>query len=325
MAASVPYVRVDGGAAISGTDLAVTEGSDVDFWVEHDGSLAVSWTGPGGLTGSSDSIRLKSIRPTRSGSYTCTLVNEQGCVTEYTFNLSVAWLDLDVHEAESFIGQFGIRLESCKDWGGGKYVGYIEDGDWCQYLIHFDESGYYTLTARVAAGSGGGSMEISTRDSLLGTLLIDGDPAGGWDNWMTTRALEVAIGEGYQILQFTFRGGEGSLFNFNWFDLQFDRAFEVTFLKERPEVGVFPNPVISEATIVYTLTEPSKVDLQIVNGSGSLVRSFASGELMQPGIYSVNWNPSDHGQGSLPGGVYFIRFRCDDAVLTRKVVLVSGF
>jgi len=324
MAASRPYAGVDGGVPVNGTDLSVTEGSDVVLWVEYDDPLMVSWTGPGGLTGSTDTIRLESIRTTAGGVYTCILMNVQGCETSYQFDLSVELQELDVYEAESFISQSGVRLETCTDWGGGKYIGTIGEGDWCHYLINIADPGYYSLTARVASGSAGGRMEISTRDSIVGILDVDGTLSGGWDNWITTEPVEIPLGQGTQLLQFTFQGGAGSLFNFNWFDLQFSRPLDPVSGRARPAIELYPNPLVSGSTIEFTVSEPSVVDLQIININGSVVRSFLSGAKVQPGRYTQVWNAQDLGQEELPGGVYFIRFRCNGILMTRKALLISG-
>ncbi|MGW8314232.1 MAG: family 43 glycosylhydrolase [Bacteroidales bacterium] len=325
MAASSPYVRVDEGEPVNGTNLTVMEGSDVTLWVEHDDPLTVAWSGPGGLTGSSDTISLDRIRATQGGEYTCTLVNNQGCMTEYSYQLTVNLMELEVYEAESFISQSGVRLESCADWGGGKYVGAIGDGDWCHYLVNIKDPGYYAFTARVASGSAGGNIEISTKDSLAGILDVDGNLSGGWENWITTEPLEIPLGEGTQVLQFLFSGGEGPLFNFNWFDLQFSRPFELTSVMDIPVVDLYPNPLVSDATIAYTVTEPSRVDLQVINSNGSVVRSLLSGKEVQPGTYTLSWNTGDHVNGRLPGGVYFIRYRCNNTVITKIAVLISAY
>ncbi len=323
MAASSPFFQVDGGDVVSGTELSVTEGADVLMWVDQDGSLTTSWNGPGGLTTASDSLWLEGVRTSAGGVYSVFLMNSEGCVTEYNYHLAVALKELDVYEAESFIAQSGVRLESCTDWGGGKYVGNIGNGDWCHYLVNIQEPGYYALTIRVASGSAGGSMEISTRDSLVGTVLVEGNQSGDWDSWMTTEPLEIALSEGTQLLQFTYRGEDGTLFNFNWFDLQFNRPFDPASARDRPDVDLFPNPVVSGTTITYTVTEPSWIDLQVINSNGSVVREIITRTEVQPGTYSVYWNAKDQRNGSLPRGIYLIRFRCNDMVLTRKAV-ISG-
>ena len=36
-------------------------------------------------------------------------------------------------EAEDYVSESGIRLETCADDGGGQNVAYISDMDWCLY------------------------------------------------------------------------------------------------------------------------------------------------------------------------------------------------
>ncbi len=321
MVSSEPYYTVDGSVEVRGTEVSVTEGAGVTLGVDHDGSLTVTWAGPGGITGTSDSIVLEKIRPSQGGTYTCTLVNGQGCITVHTFHLNVAYMELEVFEAESFISQSGIRFESCTDWGGGRYVGSIGNGDWCHYLVGIDEPGFYALTARVACGSGGGQMEISTRDSILGTITVSPDLTGSWENWTTTEPLEIPLGNGNQLLQFLFRGEGESLFHFNWFDLQYIRPLGPTSLKETTRLELYPNPAVYGTTIRFSLSAPSRVDLQVIAPSGSVISSLIPGEMIPAGTHTLHWNSMDGAERRLPPGVYVIRFRSNGAVITRKVLL----
>jgi hypothetical protein len=324
MAPSTPWSRVNEDAEVQRTDLAVTEGSDVTLWVEHDGSLAAVWSGPDGIMATSDTLYLQGIRKAGEGTYTCTLENSQGCVTEHLFHLSVDYIDLAVYEAESFLSQSGIRLGSCTDWGGGKYVGYIGNGDWCQYLINLDAPGYYDLTARVAGGMAGGTMEISTRDTILGIVNVSPGTIGEGEEWVTTVPVEIALDQGPRILQFTFRGEGEELFRFNWFNLQYSRPLEATSSGEIPVLELYPNPLVTGTTIRFSLREPSRVDLEIVSPAGSVVRSLISGEMRSPGTYTVQWDTRDHEKSHLSPGIYLVRFRLNDQVITRKALLISG-
>jgi hypothetical protein len=317
--------QVNDQSVVHGTEITVTEGDNLRLMVEHDSTSVISWSGPQGLSSSEQVITLDGIGVSQKGTYTASLSNGQGCVTEHLFHVSVAYMELDVYEAERFFSQSGIRLESCNDLGGGSYVGNIENSDLCYYSFRIDEGGYYALTARVATASDGGSIEISDIDGYIATLPVDGNLSDGWEDWFTTEPVEASFKEGVQNVKFTFKGGEGTLFNFNWFDLTFIRAFDPD---STTGVGMtiqsFPNPFVTNTNIIYSLEEASTVDLQIFNSSGAIVNSLVSSERQDRGTYTITWDATDSNHARLPSGVYLIRFRSNQKTIFRKVVMISG-
>jgi flagellar hook assembly protein FlgD len=56
--------------------------------------------------------------------------------------------------------------------------------------------------------------------------------------------------------------------------------------------------------------------------SGRVVRSLVSKQ--QPaGTFTEIWNALDDGGTRVPSGVYFVRFRFDNIIKTRKIVLLN--
>ncbi|MFW5960318.1 MAG: carbohydrate-binding protein, partial [Chitinivibrionales bacterium] len=120
-----------------------------------------------------------------------------------------------VIEAESYYNQSGVQREDCSE--GGEYIGYIEDGDYAVYKPLDFESGAAEFEVRAASGEVGGSIEIrldSLNGYLAGTCEIQ--ETGDWQSWNTfTCSISNIQGEHDLYLRFT--GGEGYLFNLNWF------------------------------------------------------------------------------------------------------------
>jgi len=82
--------------------------------------------------------------------------------------------------------------------------------------LTFKTAGPDLFEARVASGSNGGSIELridSLNGQKIGTCTVQG--TGGWQNWVT-KSCDVINVTGKHDLFFKFTGGNGLLFNFNW-------------------------------------------------------------------------------------------------------------
>ena len=319
-----PYYQVNDESLVEGTEVVITEGNTLKLGVDCDTTAFLYWIGPHGYTVSDSMVVLENIKSSQQGIYTAILVNQQGCRTAQPFNVEVSYVELDVYEAELFVEQSGIGLESSTDIGGGKYVAYIENNDWCVYTLSLDQSGYYNIIARIAAGSDGGIIEISERDSLVAVVPVEGSLSEGLDDWNTTLPVEAGFEEGFHVLKFIFKGGDGYLLNFNWFDLEFNREFMPDTATGAPvTMQTFPNPFVSSTRIVFTLDQPSEVDLSIYNSGGSLVSMPLSGEKLDPGRHVVTWHAAKNAQVLLEPGIYLIRLRCNRQVIHQKVLLMN--
>lgn len=91
-----------------------------------------------------------------------------------------------------------------------------------------------------------------------------------------------------------------------------------------PEIFVllpnYPNPFNPETTIKYQLPKTSEVSLLIYNLLGQLVTTLVD-EKRPAGYYTVRWNGTDqHGQ-PVASGVYLYKFKTNEFVQTRKMIL----
>jgi hypothetical protein len=122
-----------------------------------------------------------------------------------------------------------------------------------------------------------------------------------------------------------FSGGDGTLFNFNWFDLEYSRGLPQDTSTGLPvELRTFPNPFVSGTRIAFSLDKTSQIDLKIYSSTGQLIKTLVANETFASGNYQFTWNATDNDQGPLQAGIYIIRFMCNHQVTNAKVVLLSG-
>ncbi|MBK5272228.1 MAG: family 43 glycosylhydrolase [Bacteroidia bacterium] len=116
-------------------------------------------------------------------------------------------------EAETMAWEEGIETE--KNNEAGMYVTDIDNGDYIKVRNVDFKSGAKSFEANTASVSGG-SIEVrldSLTGTLLGTCMIKN--SGGLNKWATVSA-KVKQVKGTHDVFFVFKGGEGDLFNFNW-------------------------------------------------------------------------------------------------------------
>lgn len=117
-------------------------------------------------------------------------------------------------EAETMNAQSGIYTEVCK--AGGMNVNKIENGDWIKVRGVDFGKGPKSFYASVASTSNGGTIEIRLNNpegTLLGTCTIK--TTGDAQNWVV-QSSKITKTKGVQDICFVFKGGEGELFNFDW-------------------------------------------------------------------------------------------------------------
>jgi len=85
--------------------------------------------------------------------------------------------------------------------------------------------------------------------------------------------------------------------------------------KEETSFEVFPNPVSSLATILFSLNKDSKVLIELFSIDRRKVITIAD-ENFQAGNQEINFDCR-----SIPAGWYSIQLRTDQAVITRNLVI----
>jgi hypothetical protein len=99
---------------------------------------------------------------------------------------------------------------------------------------------------------------------------------------------------------------------------------EITLLQN------YPNPfsisgaggVTGETTIRYHLKNPADVRVEVFNLRGQRVRTLVQSRLPAGG-HTTRWDGRDDGGRPVSGGVYLIRLRAGDQVVTRRAVLLK--
>ncbi|HEU5073301.1 MAG TPA: family 43 glycosylhydrolase [Polyangiaceae bacterium] len=113
-------------------------------------------------------------------------------------------------EAETIAWEEGIETEPCSE--GGMNVTEISDGDYIKVEQVEFGAGADTFNYRVAAGSGGGAIELrldGEDGDLAGTCMVES--SGGADTWATQECSVNITGAHDLFLRFT-----GGGFKFNW-------------------------------------------------------------------------------------------------------------
>jgi len=98
------------------------------------------------------------------------------------------------------------------------HIGRVKNGSWIKFpnvKLAFNYQDHFS--ARVAAGSKGGNIEVIT-DSLngekIGVLRVGN--TGGWDSWQMLDS-ELVSFSGTRDIFLRFTGEEEELFNIDWF------------------------------------------------------------------------------------------------------------
>jgi len=81
--------------------------------------------------------------------------------------------------------------------------------------------------------------------------------------------------------------------------------------------NIYPNPFNPVTTIQYSLPEYSRILIQIYDSNGGLAAELVNASI-QPGYYSVHWNPVDYASG-----IYFVKMMAGSYVKTQKLMLLK--
>ncbi len=121
-------------------------------------------------------------------------------------------------EAEDYISMFGVQIEP--DNNGVLNLGWINDGDWSEYLIDVPTSGKYQFKANVASEAESEShiLLLDSTDSKIGDLTVDPEKTDGWNDWYTDTTT-MNLQKGVQTLKLHYSGESAFLMNIDWFEL----------------------------------------------------------------------------------------------------------
>ena len=110
-----------------------------------------------------------------------------------------------------------VGLKTAKSAENGCiYVTKINVGDYIKVRSIDFGKGAKSFEVNIASASNGGAIEIhidKSDGSLIGTCSVKN--TGGWQNW-AIQSSKVNKVDGVHDVYFVFKGGEGDLFNFDW-------------------------------------------------------------------------------------------------------------
>lgn len=121
-------------------------------------------------------------------------------------------------QAEDFSEMSGLQTEDTSDDGGGKNIGYTDQGDYADYLVNAEKEGNFIFIARVASESAAGKIGIyllGEDESETELISLDLPVTGGWQQWENAVG-SITIAKGLQTLRMkVLKGG----FNLNWMEI----------------------------------------------------------------------------------------------------------
>ncbi len=114
-------------------------------------------------------------------------------------------------EAENYTSMSGVQTETTTDVGGGLNAGWIDAGDWMDYLITVPTAGNYTVDFRLASTTSNNQIELRSGSTILTTVNVPN--TGAWQNWQTVTPASFALNTGNQTIRVYAKTGG---WNINW-------------------------------------------------------------------------------------------------------------
>jgi len=100
-----------------------------------------------------------------------------------------------------------------------------------------------------------------------------------------------------------------------------DKAIAIT-KNGATDLSAYPNPVIGNANISFSLTQAQKVSVNIYDLNGRLVKAIAN-ENMEAGLHQLAWDAKDNNGNAALQGAYFISVETLQGIQTKKVILMK--
>jgi endoglucanase len=187
-------------------------------------------------------------------------------------------------EAENWTSMSGVQTENTSDAGGGKDVGWIDNGDWMNYTYNAPASGTFTVSLRIATIYSGSQFQIkNSAGTVLATVNVP--ITGGFQTWQTITA-SVNLPAGSQTLRLQSSGSAG--YNINWLELSQGSAAlssiqangsimttETTNVATTPALDVYPNPTTDRFVLQVNNSLSGNVSVQVINLAGAVQKQFS--------------------------------------------------
>jgi hypothetical protein len=181
-------------------------------------------------------------------------------------------------EAENWSSMSGVQTENTSDAGGGKDVGWIDNGDWMDYSISTPSAGAYTVNFRIASIYSTSQFQLkNSAGTVLATVNVPS--TGGYQVWKTISAT-INLPAGAQTLRIQSSSAQG--FNFNWFEL-LSASAGLTMVQgstsitdtSAPALDLSPNPTTDKFVLQVNNSLAGAVNVQVLNAAGVLQKQFS--------------------------------------------------
>lgn len=137
---------------------------------------------------------------------------------------NISYLDLSK-------GNYGdLRLNENVDVGlsqvEGATIGWIDAGEWVEYSINAEKTGYYNLNIRFASGnaSGGGPFNVLLDNQVIKeNISLSSTSSSNWTTFSTKLLSDLPVTKGKHILRLDFLGGQ---FNLGKLSFEFKRELD---------------------------------------------------------------------------------------------------
>ena len=122
----------------------------------------------------------------------------------------ITYYDMTQHNSGVYRPDEYVDVEYSQ--GEGPTLGWTANGEWVEYSIQVETTGYYNLSMRTASGNfnGGGPYHFEINGSSITNDIYIGY-TGDWYNWEDHVVSNVPLNEGEHILRVAMGGGEFNL------------------------------------------------------------------------------------------------------------------
>jgi len=212
-------------------------------------------------------------------------------------------------QSEDFYFNNGLIMQPCDDVDGGYYMGYAAPGDYLDYLVYVQRSGYYIINFRVATIRNNNQLIIQAVDgdtfSNIDTLIFNS--TGDWQNWVTL-PVNTYLEEGRYTLRMFVKSGE---FNTNWFEAKVGTNVGIAE-QNTNQLKIYPNPAKQYANISLPFSTNKNSIIKLFDVSGKIVKTITT-----EGASEIRINISD-----LSNGVYHVIVENNSKILSKNKLIV---
>lgn len=198
----------------------------------------------------------------------------------------------NVNNAGEYRINEGVDIETASE--GGFNVTDIIQGEWIEYTVDVATSGSYTLEARLASESEGGTFRVELNGvNISGTIEVPN--TGGLQTWQTQNITTSNISKGVKVLRIVF---ESSGFNLNHLNFSLLNEAPIVSLTSPLEDTSFTAPATID--LLAEASDPdgsiSKVEFynKDIKLGESLVSPFTFSWTPTPGMYQIYAKATDN-------------------------------